>query len=56
MVAGLFNAGFTLLWVLLFLLWVFLAYSCAKKRHWILFVLGFFFPLFWIIGALLPSL
>jgi hypothetical protein len=24
-----------------------------RKRHWVMFVLGFFFPIFWLIGALM---
>ncbi len=26
-----------------------------KKGHWIMFIVGLFLPLFWLIGALLPS-
>ena len=26
-----------------------------RKGHWIMFILGFFVPLFWLIGALLPA-
>jgi hypothetical protein len=26
-----------------------------RKGHWIMFILGLFVPLFWLIGALLPS-
>jgi len=25
------------------------------KGHWVMFLLGIFFPLFWFIGALLPT-
>jgi len=25
-----------------------------RKRHMVLFILGFFFPLLWLIGALMP--
>jgi len=25
-----------------------------RKGHWVMFIIGIFFPLFWIIGALLP--
>ena len=25
-----------------------------RKGHWVMFILGFFFPLFWIIGAVMP--
>jgi uncharacterized membrane protein len=26
-----------------------------RKGHWVMFIIGLFIPLFWIIGALLPS-
>ena len=26
-----------------------------RKGHWVMFILGLFVPLFWLIGALLPS-
>ena len=25
-----------------------------RKGHWVMFILGIFIPLFWIIGALMP--
>jgi len=25
-----------------------------RKGHWVMFIIGLFIPLFWIIGALLP--
>jgi hypothetical protein len=25
-----------------------------RKGHWVMFLIGIFFPLFWIIGALIP--
>jgi hypothetical protein len=25
-----------------------------RKGHWVMFILGIFLPLFWLIGALLP--
>ena len=25
-----------------------------RKGHWVMFILGLFFPLFWIIGAVMP--
>ena len=25
-----------------------------RKGHWVMFIIGLFFPLFWLIGALLP--
>jgi ABC-type multidrug transport system permease subunit len=26
-----------------------------RKGHWVMFIIGIFLPLFWIIGALLPD-
>ena len=26
-----------------------------RKGHWVMFIIGLFIPLFWLIGALLPS-
>lgn len=41
--------------VLLYLvLLVALGVSCLRKGHWVMFVLGIFLPLFWIIGAVIP--
>ena len=43
--------GFGILYlVLLFTL----GYMTARKGHWVLFVLGIFLPLFWLVGAMLP--
>ena len=25
-----------------------------RKGHWVMFIFGIFFPLFWLIGALIP--
>jgi hypothetical protein len=33
---------------------VFLGIKSIKSGHWILFILGFVFPVFWIIGGVLP--
>jgi hypothetical protein len=43
--------AFTLLYILLFL---FLGIRSIKRGHWIMFLVGIFIPLFWLIGALLP--
>jgi len=34
---------------------IWLGLSCLRKGHWVTFILGIFLPLFWIIGALIPS-
>src|SRR5271165_62810 len=33
---------------------IFLGVKCVRNRRWILFVLGFFVPVLWIIGGVLP--
>jgi len=41
--------------VLLYLvLLVAVGVSCLRKGHWVMFVVGIFLPLFWIIGAVIP--
>jgi hypothetical protein len=27
---------------------------CLRKGHWVMFIIGLFFPLFWLIGAIIP--
>ena len=46
--------GFTLGIIYLVLLVVFAVLS-FRKGHWVLGLIGFIFPLLWIIGAILPS-
>ena len=45
------------LWVILGILYiaflVVLGVTCLRTGHWVMFILGFFFPLFWLIGALI---
>jgi len=41
--------------VLLYLvLMIALGLTCLRKGHWVMFIIGFFIPLFWIIGAIIP--
>jgi hypothetical protein len=40
--------------VLYFILLVTLGIMSIRKGHWVMFILGIFIPLFWIIGALMP--
>lgn len=46
-----------LLWIglgiLYFLLLVTLGIACLRKGHWVMFIIGIVFPLFWLIGALI---
>jgi hypothetical protein len=50
-IAGSGIGALTVLYVLLFL---FLGIRSIKRGHWIMFLIGIFIPLFWLIGALLP--
>ena len=43
-----------LLGVIYIVLLVVLGITSLRKGHWIMFILGIFFPLFWIIGAVIP--
>ncbi len=43
--------GFGILYVVLL---VTLGIMAIRKGHWVMFILGIFLPLFWIIGALMP--
>ena len=40
--------------VLYFILLVTLGIITIRKGHWVMFIIGIFIPLFWLIGALLP--
>ncbi|HEY2282606.1 MAG TPA: hypothetical protein VGH60_03545 [Solirubrobacteraceae bacterium] len=43
--------GFGILYLVLLIV---LGLTAIKKGHWIMFVIGIFIPIFWLIGALLP--
>jgi hypothetical protein len=45
---------YVLLGVLYFVLLVSLGIMSIRKGHWVMFIIGIFLPIFWIIGALLP--
>lgn len=46
--------GFVIGGILYFILLVTLGIMSIRKGHWVMFIIGIFFPLFWLIGALLP--
>ena len=49
------SGGFIGLWaVIYFVLMVTLGIMSIRKGHWVMFIVGIFLPLFWLIGALLP--
>ncbi len=40
-----------LLWLVLL---ISLGMTTLRKGHWVMFILGIFIPIFWLIGALMP--
>jgi hypothetical protein len=50
--------GHRVLWfgvgILYVVLLITLGIMTIRKGHWLMFVIGIFFPLFWLIGALMP--
>ena len=40
--------------ILYIVLLVTLGIMAIRKGHWVMFIIGIFFPLFWLIGAILP--
>ena len=48
------STGFVLLGALYFVLLLTLGIISIRKGHWVMFIIGIFIPLFWIIGALMP--
>jgi hypothetical protein len=40
--------------ILYVVLLITLGIMTIRKGHWVMFVVGIFFPLFWLIGAILP--
>jgi hypothetical protein len=46
--------GYVALGIIYLFLLVFLGVKTFKNRRWVLFVLGFFIPLLWIVGGVLP--
>jgi hypothetical protein len=49
------SGGFVGLWAFLyFILLITLGIIALRKGHWVMFIIGFFIPLFWFIGALMP--
>jgi len=44
------------LWAFIYIvLLVTLGVISIRKGHWVMFIIGIFFPLFWIIGAIMPG-
>jgi hypothetical protein len=47
--------GFFLGGVIYLVLLVTLGIISIRKGHWVMFIIGLFIPIFWLIGALLPK-
>jgi hypothetical protein len=47
------NMGFVF-GVIYFVLMITLGVMSLRKGHWVMFIIGLFIPIFWLIGALLP--
>jgi hypothetical protein len=43
--------GFGIIYVVLLIT---LGVLCLRKGHWVMFIIGIFFPLLWLIGAIIP--
>jgi hypothetical protein len=41
--------------IIYFILLVTVGIISIRKGHWVMFIIGIFIPLFWFIGALMPS-
>ncbi|MBV8303241.1 MAG: hypothetical protein JOZ04_03455 [Acidimicrobiia bacterium] len=41
--------------ILYFVLLITLGVMTLRKGHWVMFIVGIFLPIFWIIGAIMPS-
>ena len=48
------STSYILLGIIWFVLLVSLGVITLRKGHWVMFIIGIFFPLFWIIGAIMP--
>jgi hypothetical protein len=47
-------SGAVLLGAVYVVLMVTLGIIAIRKGHWVMFIIGIFMPLFWVIGAMLP--
>jgi hypothetical protein len=49
------SGGFIGVWAVVYLvLLITLGVLSIRKGHWVMFLIGLFLPIFWLIGALLP--
>ena len=54
---GTLNSGIlgAILAVLYLVLLIWLGIRSLRRGHWVMFIVGIFIPLFWIIGAIIPA-
>ena len=46
---------FIVLWAAIYLVLILtLGIMSIRKGHWVMFIIGIFLPIFWLIGAILP--
>ena len=56
MIADATSGPFVALWAAIYLvLLIVLEITSLRKGHWVMFIIGFFLPIFWLIGALMPT-
>jgi hypothetical protein len=56
MIADATSGPFVALWaVIYFVLIVTLGIMSLRKGHWVMFLVGIFLPIFWLIGAIMPA-
>jgi hypothetical protein len=49
------GVSITIVGVVWVVLLITLGFICLRKGHWVMFIIGLFIPLFWLIGAIIPS-
>ena len=55
MFADVTGGPFVVLWATIYLVLILtLGIMSIRKGHWVMFIIGIFLPIFWLIGALLP--
>jgi len=56
MLAAVISDAWVALWAAIyFVLIITLGVLSIRKGHWVMFIIGIFLPIFWLIGALMPA-
>ncbi len=56
MLASVLSGAWVALWAAIyFVLIITLGVLSIRKGHWVMFIVGIFLPIFWLIGALMPA-